>query len=105
MWVFGLKGLIESMRVSLIWCDYHVQETHNNTSVLVSEVSLSRTGCIIIMKKKRNQCSLWILTVSPGNGSKLPSSILFSYASRSRPRAPTVSRALSISSVPHTSAA
>ena len=39
MWVFGLKGLIESMRVSLIWCDYHVQETHNNTSVLVSEVS------------------------------------------------------------------
>ena len=104
MWVLGLEGLIESVGVSLIWCDCHVQETHNNTSVLVSEVSLNRTGCIIIMKK-RNQCFLWILTVSPGNGSKLPSSILFSYASRSRPRAPTVSRALSISSVPHTSAA
>ena len=45
----GIKELIES---TLIWCDCYVQETHNNTRVLESEVSLSRTGCIIITKKR-----------------------------------------------------
>ena len=47
MWILGLKGLIESTGVNLTWCHCHVHETHNNKSVLVSEVSLQHAKKVV----------------------------------------------------------